>query len=269
MRRFLGAALIWLCATPLWADARITVLVDVLKLDEAAVILRDEGLAYGAQLNTEMLEGQGGAAFQQQLGALYDAQRMVETVRRALEETLESDAVEEVIGFYATDLGQKIVTLENSARQAIQEDDVEQAARSSYAARDGTDDPRIAQLEALVAAGDLVNRNVTSAMNANYQFMRGLAEGGALGMTDEEILSDVTTEMEEITEDTEGWMYGYFLMAYHPLSDAELDLYLAFAQTQAGVALNTALFAGFGKAYEDISYGLGRTIALNMVSEEL
>ena len=99
--------------------------------------------------------------------------------------------------------------------------------------------------------------------------MRGLAEGGAVEMTDAEILADVAAEMDEITEDTTGWMYGYFLMAYHPLTDAELDTYITFAQTEAGTTLNRALFTGFGKAYEDISYGLGRAVALNMATEEL
>jgi len=269
MRAVLIAPLLWLMAWPVLADARMTVLVDVLKLDEAAVILRDEGLKYGAQLNDEMLNGQGGAGFVTQLDAIYDAPRMVETVRRAMEAELDGDLLEEAIAFYASDLGQEIVNLENSARNAIANEDIEQAARSRFAQLEDSDDPRLMQLRALVAAGDLINRNVTSAMNANYQFMRGLTEGGALDMTDAEILADVATQLDEITEDTTGWMYGYFLLAYHPLSDAELDAYIAFGKTSAGIALNNALFKGFGASYEDISYGLGRSVALNMAAEEL
>jgi len=35
------------------------------------------------------------------------------------------------------------------------------------------------------------------------------------------------------------------------------------------MALNRALFDGYGAAYAEISYALGRAIALNMVAEEL
>lgn len=269
MRAFVLGAAMWLCALPALADARLTVLVDVLKLDEATLILRDEGLAYAAQLNDDMLGGQGGPGFSQQADAIYSAQRMSETVRAALGAELEGDLLEDAITFYGSDLGQRIVTLENSARAAISDPGIEEAARGRYASLKDSDDARLALLRDLVAAGDLVTRNVTSAMNANVQFIRGLAEGGGSDMTDDEILADVGGQMEEITEDTEGWMYGYFLLAYHPLTDDEVSSYVKFARTPAGAALNRALFAGFGTAYEDISYGLGRAIALNMVAQEL
>lgn len=269
MRALLIWPLLAILALPAWADARMTVLVDVLKLPEAAVILRDEGMAYGQDLNTEMLNGQGGAGFQIQLEAIYDPPRMVEDVRRALETELQGETLEQAITFFASDLGQRIVTLENSARVAIGDADVEKAARAHYAELEGGDDPRLAQVIALADAGDMINRNVTSAMNANYQFMRGLADGDVFEMTEDEILADVASDMDEITEDTTGWLYGYFLLAYHPLSDAELQDYITFSGTDAGRALNRALFVGFGKAYEDISYGLGRAVALNMAAEEL
>lgn len=269
MRAFLIWPLLMMLALPAWADARLTVLVDVLKLREAAHILRDEGLTYAADLNAEMLNGQGGAGWQVQVDAIYDAGRMVEAVRRALEAELEEAAVEAAITFFASDLGQQIVTLENTARQAMSQGDVEDAARARYAELEDSDDSRLAQLVAFVASGDMLNRNVTAALNSNYQFMRGLADGDVVEMSDEDILADVAAEMEEITEDTRSWLYGFFLLAYHPLNDAEFDSYLKFSETKAGTALNRALFEGFGVAYEDISYALGRAVALNMTAEEL
>lgn len=256
-------------ALPAWAEARMTVLVDVLKLRDSALILRDEGLRYAQDLNADMLGGEGGTGWQVQVEAIYDPDRMVEQVRTALAAELQTDEVEAVITFFASDLGQRIVTLENSARVAIGETDVEEAARARFTALEGTDDPRLQRLVAFAAAGDMIERNVTSAMNSNYQFMRGLAEGDALDMSEQDILADVAGDMEEIREDTTSWLMGFFLLAYHPLDDAELESYIAFSKTKAGEALNRALFAGFGAAYEDISYALGRTVALNMLAEEL
>lgn len=266
-------ALLVLVSGPAFADARMTVLVDVLKLPEAARILRDEGLNHAAELDADMLDGRGGAGWQIQIDAIYETGRMVEAVRRALERELQGPdlaaELEETINFFASDLGTKIISLENSARAAIVDKDVEEAARARYAELEGTDNSRLAMITDFVESGDMINRNVTSAMNSNYQFLRGLADGGATEMSDDEMLADVAGDIDEITDDTMSWLFGYLLLAYHPLSDAELQVYLTYTQTDAGQALNRGLFDGFGKAYEDISYALGRAVALNMTAQEL
>ncbi len=269
MRALLIWPLLAVLALPVWADARLTVAVDVLKLREAAQILRDEGLGHAQELNTDMLNGQGGPGWQLQVEAIYDIDRMVEQIRTAIAAELQGDALEEVITFFASDLGQRIVTLENTARVAMADSDVEEAARGRCLEMSGSEAPRLRLLEDFAASGDMIERNVTSAMNSNYQFMRGLADGDALEMSEEDMLADVAGDIDEIRDDTTSWLMGYFLLTYHPLSDEEMQRYLAFSETEAGQALNRALFDGFGRAYQDISYALGRTVALNMLAEEL
>lgn len=264
------APLFWLaCLNAAFADARISVLTDVLRLSEATAILSDEGVAYAQDLNTDMLDGQGGPGWQVQVQRIYDPARMAEVVRERLEAELQGDLLEEVIAFYASDLGDRIVSLENSARVAIRDDDIEEAARARFAELEGTDDPRFAAITRYIAAGDMIDRNVTSAMNSNLHFMRGLVDGKAMEMSEEEILADVAGDLEETTEDTTAWLYGYLLLAYHPLTQEEMARYIAFAETEAGKALNRALFDGFGNAYVDISYALGRAVALNMTGQDI
>ena len=275
LRRFgiVICAVLTLAASPALSDARITVLVDVLKMPEVAQILREEGLDNAQELDSDMLEGRGGAGWQLQIDAIYDTGRMVETVRRALEIELQGPdhqpALEATIAFFASDLGTKIITLENSARAAIMDESIEEVARARFAELEDTDDARLALITQIVESGDMVNRNVTAAMNSNYQFLRGLADGHGTDTSDEDILAQVAADIDEITSDTVSWLYGYLLLAYHPLSDAELQAYLEYSQTDAGQALNRGLFDGFGKAYEDISYALGRAVALNMLAKEL
>ncbi len=120
-----------------------------------------------------------------------------------------------------------------------------------------------------ITTGDMLNRNVTSALNSNVQFLRGLAEGGAIEMSEDDILADVSGDLDATREDTASWLFGFLLLAYHPLDDTELEAYIAFSQSDAGQALNRALFNGFGAAYDDISYALGRAVALNMTTQEL
>lgn len=269
-RAFLLWPLFWLfAAVSAYADARMSVLVDVLKLPEAAVILSEEGKGQAQDINLDMLDGKGGVGWTQQVSQIYAPSRMVELVRAELDKELSGEMLEQVISFFASSRGTQIVELENAARRAIQDADVEEAARGLFTEVEDSDDPRLALISGYIESGDMISRNVTSALNANYQFLRGLAEGDAIEMTEEEMLKDAAGDIEESTRDTTEWLFGFLLLAYHPLSDDDLRAYIAFSETSAGQALNRALFEGFGKAYEDISYALGRAVALNMTAQEL
>lgn len=269
MRRFLALCLVIATALPLWADARHTVLMDVLKVRELSRILHDEGVEFGATLNRDWLEGQGGPAWSQQVTRIYDAERISEGIRAGLEPALEGDVLEDAISFFASELGRRIISLENSARRAMTDPLIEEQARAQFAERQGTDDKHLVQVNRMIVAGDLINRNVTSALNSNYQFLRALVDGDIYVMSDEEILEDVLSERDEITVDTSGWLGAFLMLAYSPLSIEDLTLYAEFSTTPAGKALNAGLFAGFDLLYEDISYALGRAMALNMAAEEL
>ena len=195
MRAWVFAPLLWLLALPAWADARMTVLVDLLELRQAAVILSDEGQAHAEMLNQDMLGGQGGPGWQMQVESIHDAGRMVEMVRRALEETMTSAEVEQAIDFYSTELGGRIVGLENAGRAAIAEPEVEQIARAHYGVLAGDHDPRVALIRRLIDAADMVDRNVSTALNSNFQFLRGMRDGGALEDSDEDLLAEVGAEL--------------------------------------------------------------------------
>lgn len=251
------------------ADARLSVLVDVLKLNEAAAILADEGIADARSLNDDMLDGQGGPGWAAQVDRIYAPALMVELIRAELGKALSGGPLEDVITFYASPLGTRIIDLENAARRAIQDPAVEGVAIARYEAMQENGDPQLSMVTKLITDGDMISRNVTSAMNSNFQFFRGLVEGKAIEMTEQEMLADVSKDIEENTEDTTQWLSSYMLMAYSPLSEDEMRTYVAFSNSDPGKALNNALFAGFGKAYEDISYALGRAVALNMTAEEL
>ncbi len=269
MRGLLAACLIVLTALPLWAGARHTVLMDVLQIRELSSILHKEGLEFGATLNREWLEEQGGPAWSQQVSRIYDPERISEGIRTGLEPALEGEMLENAITFFASDLGRRIITLENSARRAMADPLIEEQARKQYAEKQGTDDPHLVQINRMIEAGDLLNRNVTSALNSNYQFLRALVDGDVYVMSDEEILEDVLSERDDIALDTSSWLGAFLMLAYSPLSIDDLTLYAEFANTPAGKALNAGLFAGFDELYEDISYALGRAMALNMAAEEL
>ena len=68
----------------------MTLTIDHLKLSELINIMRTEGLEYAATLNAEMLNGQGGAVWKDQIDAIYNTQLMSEVVRKEIVTILEN-----------------------------------------------------------------------------------------------------------------------------------------------------------------------------------
>ena len=271
-RTFVCVALIC-SAVPVWAEkpteARLTILMDVLGISDVVEVMRAEGFDYADDLNTDMLNGQAGALWAGQITSLYDAGRMSETVRGKLADGMDAEAVDAAISFFASDTGAQIIELEIAGRVAMADETIEDIARQTYFEVKGTSDPRFALIADFEAANDLWERNVSGALTANYRFYQGLVDGDGIEMTEDEIIEDVWDQEQEIRDDTESWLFGYLMMAYRPLPDEGLQAYIDFSNTEAGGALNSALFDGFNLMYEDISYGLGRAVAMHMVSEQL
>ncbi len=251
------------------AETSTEYLAQVLMLDEVTQILREEGLRYGDELNTDMLGQGGGQYFHDQVREIYDPESMQSVVFAALGNLLNEQETADSIAFFDTGLGQRILSLENAARVAMADPAIEEIARETYNDLLGTGNERLATVSRFIAVNDLIERNVASALNSNYQFFRGLAEAGGSRESEADILSDVWSQEAEIRDDTESWLFSFLLMAYRPLSDDELEAYYIYSETPAGQALNAALFAGFDSMYDLISYQLGQAVARAMGASDI
>ncbi|KMW57124.1 hypothetical protein AIOL_002084 [Candidatus Rhodobacter oscarellae] len=278
MLRFLAAAALSVLSVlaPLTAAraqsvAPIDTLYRALGLPEIVEIMREEGLGHGADMRADLLGGAGGARWDALVSAIYDADRMADTLRSRMDIVLAAEDLAPMIAFFTSDLGQEIIALEVSARRAFLEPDIEQASKDAVARMAADQDARLTLIEALTDKADLIDSNVVGALNSNFAFYTGLAEGGGLpgALTEEEILADVWSQEPDIRSDTTEWLLSYLTLAYAPLSDAELNAYIAFFETDAGVALNEAIFAAFDEMFVDISRALGQAAAGFMVGEEL
>ena len=261
-----AATLIWQGA---FANPRLEDLSEVLRVKEVVAIMRDEGLRYGDSLNIDMLGGNGGQYFTDNVRRIYDADKMAGFLQAALDEGLNDHHIEAVLTFFDTDLGQQLLDLENAARVAISDPAVEEIARATYTDLSASGDQRLDRVAGFVAANDLIEQNVASALNSNYFFFRGFVDAGGDEMTESAILEEVWSQETELREDTKSWMYGFLLMAYRPVSDADLKKYVAFSRSAAGQALNTALFAGFDDMYQSISYALGQATAQGLDASDI
>ncbi|WP_146591226.1 DUF2059 domain-containing protein [Puniceibacterium confluentis] len=255
-------------ACPAWATPSDDLLT-ALGVREIVDVMRAEGLDYGDELARDMLPGGRSSAWSAAVSTIYDTDWMYETVRTEFAATLGDEDLSPLLAYFTSEEGRRIVELELEARRAMVDADVEDMARATFSDLDGSGDKRLERLEAFVEANDLIEANVTGALNASFKFYSGLVEGGALEMSEAEILADVWAQEDETREDTREWLYGYLLLAYGPLSDDVLEGYIDLSSSPAGQLMNRALFAGFNTMYDDISRQLGHASALQMQAQEL
>ena len=269
MFRFLSCLLFsWGFATGASAQVQVTLAMDHLRLAELIEIVRSEGIDCADSLDTDMLNGQDGPVWAEQIDTIYNIQLMSEIVRNEIA-TLPEDQLRQINQFYSGLLGVDIVELEMAARAAMQHIDIKNLAVDSYQIALAEGPQSVENVLTINDAGQFIDRNVTATLTPNYKFYLGLVDGGAFEASVDEVIEQTWAQESEIRRDTTNWMMGYLLLSYQPLDDSEIATLVAFTQTQAGRALNAAIFEGFGSMYADISYALGRAIALNMVASDL
>lgn len=255
------------------ADRRIVALGDLLQMGEVIEVMRVEGIENAVSLEAEMFPGQGGARWQAVADQIYDPVAMRANFDAALLVQMAGDdaLLRDVEAFFASDLGKRVVTLEIAARRALLDDAAEEAAQVALQAMTDDKDARLTRLQDFAEVNDLVESNVMGALNANLAFYRGLAEvsGFSEDLTEEQMLSDVWAQEDDIRAETEEWLYPFLALAYEPISDADLAAYHDFSASPAGQKVNAALFVAFDGMFTEISRNLGRAVARQMQGQDL
>lgn len=245
-------------ATPVLADEKVDRLAQAMQLDQVMEILADEGQDHRRELDETLLDNAGGAFFQAQVEDIYDPIWMREQIKMAFDQGLTDAQLEQATVFFESDLGQTIVALENSARQAISDDAIEEMARDAYE-KTARDTVLFELVEEYIQVNNLVEQNVHGSLSADYNFFRGL---DSESRSDEnELLAELLARQDSMTAETTIWLYSFLLMAYRPLDEAQMRENIAFSRTETGRALNEALFDGFDHVFDSISFRLGEAVA--------
>lgn len=250
---------------------RLQQLFQAIELTETVAVMREEGLSYGESLRDDLFPGQGGEAWTQEVARIYDGAWMLEQVYIGMAKSLADAKVEDITAYFDHGLGQRIVALEIEARRELADKRVEENSQDLYRDMVLEQEPRIDLLERFVSANDLVEANVVGAMNSNFAFYKGLARGNAAGfdLSEGEMLEDIWGQEQDIRNETSDWIYGYLVLAYAPLEDAELEDYVAFSRTAAGRSINKALFEAFDVMFVEISHKLGLAAARYMSGNDI
>lgn len=244
-----------------------------LRMAEAIVVLRDEGIASGKDLAADLPAGAEDELWGQALQRIYDPLQMASVFDAAFASALADDpqAVSDATVFFASEFGQRALGLELAARQALLDEDVEAAAAMAYGELAQDNPARQVLIDRFVAANDLIESNVMGAMNANLAFLRGLAEAGgpAFALPESDMLAQVWAAEPETRAEMVGWLFPYLTLAYQPLSDAELQAYVDFSETPAGRRVNAAMFQAFDVLFDRISRDLGRAFARSLQGDDI
>ena len=254
-------------------DERIARLAEALHLPEVIGIMQTEGVEYGEEVGAALLGERAGQGWAATVAEVYDEARMSELFFERFEaEIAQSEAaLTPLIDFFESEQGARIIGLEVSARRALLDDGVDEAAQLRLEELRADEAPLLDQIARFVRANDLLEENVAGGLNSTFGFYMGLIESGAPGfdMSEQEVLAEVWSQEDEIRADLEEWLYSFLALAYHPLDEDVLEDYIAMSRTDEGRALNSALFAGFNEMFETLSYELGREAGRVLAAQDI
>ncbi len=266
MRRLVLVLAFALLGLPVLANEKIDRLAQAMHLADVMEILVLEGHEHRKNLDETLLNNAGGAFFEAQVKDIYDPIWMQDRLTEAFEPGMSDAQLDQAIVFFESDLGRTIVTLENSARQAMSDPTIEEMARDAFEATERAT-ARFALVEEYIEVNGLIEKNVQGSLASDYNFFRGLDVDS--NADTQGLLAELLSQKDSRTEDTEAWLYAFLLLAYRPLDETQMRENIAFSRTDTGQALNDALFEGFDRMFNDISYKLGQAVARTLRASDL
>lgn len=255
---------LWVAQPAIAADEdQIDALFDALKMSEITQIMQEEGAVFSATIADDLFPERTDTGWAATVQRIYDLDAMTTKVRADFGAALKDRNIDAIAEFFGTEHGASFVELEVSARRAMLDEAIKTASEDAAAIAMQDRGPRFQLIAQFIETSDLIEPNVVGALNSNYAFYNGLMDGGYFdaGLSEDQILSDVWGQEPDIRANTTEWLYAFLLLAYAPMSDDDLETYIAFSATDAGQLLNTALFAAFSDMFDAISYQLGRAAA--------
>ncbi len=251
---------------------RTQAMLDSIGLTESLDIMREAGRRDAASLEEQLFPDRVETGWPGFVDRLY-APGVLEAVfvSEFPEDRLTREDTDNILAFFDSELGRRIVDGELTAWRAMVDPDVEEAAFEIYDQHVAENDPRLDLLAEFTEVNGFIDYNVMGSLNSNYAFLSGLSEGGAYPqpLPESELLARVWEQEPSLREDTIRWLYAFQLMAYSGLTDDELSAYIAFCETPAGQIYNQALFQGYDAVFTQMSGRLGQAAAMFMTGEAL
>ncbi|MBW7056451.1 DUF2059 domain-containing protein [Paracoccus bogoriensis] len=247
---------------------------DALQMQALVPTLQQEARSGAAQLVEEGLMSAGSPGWPEIVSRIHDPARLGPMLRHALgraAEQADPALLDRALAFYESGPGLRLAALEHSARAAMLDPEIEEAARLAFQSADAAQGSRARLIRRLIDEADLISPNVATGMNTSIAFSQGYAEAGGFDMvpTPDELVADAWAQEDEIAIEAETWMQAFLMLAYSPLSDAEIESYIDFATAPEGLLLADLLFNGFDEVFVQTAREMGRAAAMRDEGHEL
>ena len=231
------------------------------RIPETFDIMRLEGLANDQAMAADLFGNAKDPAWLRALESVYDISRMNATYSNQMRLALAQDPglVADAGVFLGSELGQRVIGLELEARRTALDPMALGAAREVFAEMERVDKERLALIERLVIAADLVEGNVATALNANVAFSRAMTKAAQFGtpVDEDEILALAWAQELDIRVAVADFLYPLMALAYAPLTEEELTSYVEFFESAVGQRFNAAVMQAFEPVMIDLSARLG------------
>jgi hypothetical protein len=213
-----------------------------------------------AQAGATTLTGEDLARLQVAIASAYAADTLRTTVRDQFVATLPAQDAAAVLRWLSSDLGQRITALEaagSSPDAAIKRSDEGPRLLASLPAI------RREKLEQLAKATFSADAAAAIIVDTMLGVSRGLAlaRTGAPAGRVEDLKSKFQSQKDQFVEVLEPRIVADFASIYQPLSDQELDQYVAFCESSTGHKFALASLDALDKALTEADTRLGQRLA--------
>lgn len=242
-------------------DATLAALEESLGLGALFGVIAREGHLYGEGLDQGLLGGRGGLRWQASVARIYQPDVLRARFSQAMSEALAGrpEVLADAVAFFSSPTGKAIVAREIAARETLLEPDNKEAAEVAAGKLRDARAPRLRLIRNLIDASDLIEGNVASGLTGSAAFNEALAATlpPEQRLPEADRMAQVWAQEAEIRASTTSWLLTFMTEAYAPLSDAELEQFLAFSKSESGRALNQALFTAYGETFRVVMQELG------------
>lgn len=171
--------------------------------------------------------GDFGSEWSRLVGEVFDTTLMHDMALDILGETLSDDLLDHAAEFYASDLGQKLVAVENKAHMT--EDDAlkTESGAEIIAGLQGINSPRVAILERLNAASDVEGTAVRAIQEVQIRFLMAAAGAGVieLQMDEADLRAAMEAQAAEMGQRIAANALATAAYTYQAFSDTDLAAY--------------------------------------------
>lgn len=245
-------------------------LLDLMRFDLLADVAIQEGIAANATLLEDFnLTGED-KFWQAELTRIYNHDRTETQFRENFAAHYDPRAIDEALDILSSDDWIRVFGLQVDTSLVLIDPDLLASATEVYWEYVEKDEPRIGLIEELIATTDLAEQSLSGAMNAMLAFNRGMTSVSAdLGYPDDEMIALIFSSEAEMRFEISEWLHTFYLVAYMPLSDRDIETQIDVWNSQVGQDIARALNLAYDAVFDTQAYALGASLAKILQSPSL